>query len=175
MNKSLLLGLGLLVLGGGLLVYGGLPIYRAHVSQRWPAAEAKVTRSSVDKQRAGKAAVNFRPHVSYDYSVGGKSYTSETLAFGNGVPAGAQEDAAEYTHRYPVGAAVQIHYSPEDPSVACLDCGKVGIPDYIISAVGVALLGLAILGLIETFRSEARARNRARGKGPVAKTRVERT
>jgi hypothetical protein len=172
--KSLLLGLGLLVLGGGLAFGGGRALYRAYTSVRWPTAEAKVVRSTVDKQRA-RRSVSFMPHVGYEYSVGGKAYTSETLAFGAGITAGDLEDANAYVHQYPVGAAVQIHYSPDDASMACLDCGKVGIPDYIIAAAGVALLVLAILGLIETFRSEFRARNRGRGKLPIGKARAERT
>lgn len=173
MGKSLLLGLGMLLFGGALAFGGGRAIYRAYSSEHWPTAEAKVTRSSVDKQRA-RRSVSFMPHVSYDYSVSGKAYSSETLAFGAGVTAGDMEDANEYVHHYPVGATVPIHYSPDDPSVSCLDCGKVGIPDYIIAAGGVVLLVLAVLGLVETFRSEARARNRG-NKTPAGKARAERT
>jgi hypothetical protein len=172
--KSLLLGLGMLVFGVALAFGGGRAVYRSYSSQRWPTADAKITRSSVDKQRA-RRSVSFMPHVGYDYSVGGKSYSSETLAFGAGVTAGDLDDANEYVHQYPVGAAVKVHYSPDDPTVVCLDCGKVGIADYIITAAGAALLVLAILGLFETYRSELRARERAQGKGPVRKARAERT
>ena len=171
MVKSLLLGLGMLVFGAALAFGGGRSIYRAYASQRWPTAEAKVVRSSVDRLRA-KRSVSFMPHVGYEYSVGGKPYSSETLAFGAGISAGDMEDANAYVHHYPVGAAVQIHYSPDDASVACLDCGKVGIADYIVAAGGAVLLVLAILGLIETFRSERRARNRGRANVAAGKARA---
>jgi hypothetical protein len=171
--KSLLLGLGMLVFGAALAFGGGRSLYRAYSSQRWPTAEAKVVRSSVDRQRS-RRSVSFMPHVSYDYAVAGKSYSSETLAFGAGVTAGAMEDANDYVHHYPVGAAVQIHYSPDDASVACLDCSKVGIADYIVAAGGAVLFVLGILGLIETFRSERRARNRGRGPMSAGKARAGR-
>lgn len=160
MVKSLLLGLGMLVLGAVLAYGGGRSVYRAHESQRWPTAEAKVTHSTVDRLRS-RRSVSFMPHVTYQYSVAGKDYSSETLAFGAGVTAGDLDDANAYVHRYPEGAAVQIHYEPDDASVACLDCGKVGVADYIVSLGGLGLLVLAVLGLIETFRAERRARNRS--------------
>jgi hypothetical protein len=164
--KSLLLGLGMLVFGGALAFGGGRSLYRAWSSERWPVAQAKVISSSVDKLRT-RRSVSFMPRVKYEYSVDGKSYTADTLAFGAGISAGALEDANDYVHHYPVGASVQIHYSPDEAAVACLDCGKVGIPDYIVAAGGAGLLVLAILGLIETVRSHYKARNRARGQVAV--------
>jgi Protein of unknown function (DUF3592) len=170
--KSVLLGLGMLVFGVALAFGGGRSLYRAHESQRWPTAEAKVVRSTVEKLRS-RRSVSFMPHVTYEYSVDGKSYSTETLAFGAGITSGNMEDANAYVHQYPVGASVQVHYEPDDASVACLDCGRVGVADYVVAAGGAALLVLAILGLIETFRAERRARNR----GPVStgKARAQRS
>jgi hypothetical protein len=164
----------MLLFGGALAFGGGRTLYRSYMSQRWPTAQAKVISSSVEKMRS-RRSVSFQPHVSYEYAVDGKTYTAETLAFGAGISGGAMEDANAYVHRYPVGASVQIHYAPDEASVACLDCGKVGIADYIIAAGGSALLVLAILGLFETLRSEHRARNRVRGNAPVGRARAGRT
>ncbi|WP_224367404.1 DUF3592 domain-containing protein [Hyalangium versicolor] len=171
MVKSLLLGLGMLVFGAALAFGGGRTLYRAHASQRWPIAEAKVVRSTVERQRS-RRSVSFLPHVSYEYSVGGKPYTAETLAFGAGVSAGAMDDANAYVSHYPVGSKVQIHYAPDDAAMACLDCGRVSAADYLIAVGGSALLVLAVLGLIETFRSGRKARNRGMGRPAMGKARV---
>ena len=130
--------------------------------------------SSVEKMRS-RRSVSFMPHVSYEYGVNGKTYTSETLAFGAGVTAGALEDANAYVHHYPKGAEVQIHYAPDDAALACLDCGSVGIADYVIAAGGSALVALALYGLLDALRAALRTRERARGDVPVSGARARRT
>jgi uncharacterized protein DUF3592 len=162
-TKNLLLGLGLLLLGGGLAFGGGRSIYRAHVSQRWPSTQATIVSSSVERIRS-RRSVSFVPRVSYEYKVAGKTYTSETLAFGAAESGGGVEDANSLVHQYPKGATVQIHYAPDDASLACLDCGAVAIADYVIALGGLGVLGLVGYSLVGTFRAAQRARNRTQGK-----------
>lgn len=160
MMRSVLLGLAMLVFGAALAFGGGRSIYRAYSSQRWPIAQGHVLSHSVEKIRS-RRSTSFLPHVSYEYAVGGKTYTSELLAFGAGITAGALEDANAYVHHYPKGAEVQVHYAPDDAALACLDCGNVGIADYIVAAGGSVLVGLALVGLLEALRSALKARGRA--------------
>lgn len=174
MLRSVLLGLAMLVFGGALAFGGGRSLYRAYTSQRWPAVPGHVLSSSVEKIRS-RRSMSFMPHVSYEYAVNGKTYTSETLAFGAGVTAGNIEDANSYVHHYPKGSEVRIHYAPDDAALACLDCGRVGVADYIVAAGGSGLVGLALIGLLDALRSWLRARERARGDVPVGAARARRT
>lgn len=174
MLRSVLLGLAMLVFGGALAFGGGRSIYRAYTSQRWPVAQGHVLSNSVEKLRS-RRSVSFMPHVSYEYAVNGKSYTSETLAFGAGITAGALEDANAYVHHYPKGAEVPIHYAPDDAALACLDCGSVGIADYVVAAGGTALLALALYGLLDALRSVLKSRDRVKGGVPAAGARARRT
>jgi len=174
MLRNVLLGLGMLVFGGALAFGGGRSIYRAYTSQRWPSAQAHVLSNSVEKLRS-RRSVSFLPHVTYEYAVDGKTYTSETLAFGAGITAGALEDANAYVRHYPKGAEVPIHYAPDDAALACLDCGTVGIADYIVAAGGSVLVGLALVGLLEALRSKLKARSRARGEVSIGGARAGRT
>lgn len=174
MLRSVLLGLAMLMFGGALAFGGGRSLYRAYTSQRWPAVPGQVLSSSVEKIRS-RRSMSFMPHVSYEYAVNGKTYTSETLAFGAGVTAGDIEDANAYVHHYPKGSEVQIHYAPDDAALACLDCGSVGIADYIVAGGGSVLVGLALIGLLDPLRSVLRARERARGELSVSGAPTRRT
>jgi hypothetical protein len=156
--KNVLLGLAMLVVGGALAFGGGRTLYRAHASQGWPSAQGKVLSSSVETVRS-KRSVSFRPRVRYSYSVAGASHASESLTFSGGALGGGFADADAFVRRFPVGTEVTVHYSPEDVDLVCIDCQRVSLADYVISIVGVLLVGLALKSLLETLRFELSQRN----------------
>ncbi|MFP2926829.1 DUF3592 domain-containing protein [Pyxidicoccus sp. 3LG] len=87
------------------------------------------------------------------------AYTANTLSFGGG-DASSMTDAQRVTHRYTTGTHVPVHYEPDDPTVACLECGGVGLSSYIVTLGGVALAGVGGMGLLDMLRDEARERRR---------------
>jgi hypothetical protein len=157
-TKRVLLGLAMLLFGGVLAFGGARMIYRAWASQGWPTAQGKVLSSSVETLRS-KRSVSFRPHVRYSYAVGPTSYTAETIAFA-ATDTGDLQEANGYVRRFPTGANVSLRYSPEDPAVACIDCGRAGVADYVVAVGGVALALFAISGLLDLLRSHLRAQQR---------------
>lgn len=164
MMKRLLLGLALLVVGGALAFGGGRMLYRAKASEHWPVVKGAVLSSSVETLRS-RRSVSFRPHVRYSYTVGAQHYTAETIAFA-AVDTGNLQEANDYVRRFPAGAPVELHYSPRDPSIACIECGLAGIADYVVTAAGVAMLWFAASGLLSVSRSGLRARRRQRTQAP---------
>jgi hypothetical protein len=149
-----LMGLALLGVGMALAFAGGRMVYRSRVSQDWPTAQGTVTSSRVETLRS-KRAVSFRPEVSYRYEVNGVPYTSDTVAF-DGHGSGGLETAQAVSRHYTTGSTVTLHYEPEDPSVACLQCGDTGFVNYVV-AVGGALFALvAAWGLAEMARTTLR-------------------
>lgn len=167
MTKRLLLGLAMLVFGATLAFGGGRMILRAWESRSWPEVQGSVVSSSVETLRT-RRSVSYRPHVRYGYSVGPVRYTSESIAFA-ALDTGDRVEANEYVKRFPTGASVTLHYSPEDPSIACIDCGKAGIPDYVVTVVGSALALFALSGLVDLLRGHLRSRRRQRDTAQVGK------
>ncbi|WP_375768009.1 DUF3592 domain-containing protein [Archangium gephyra] len=162
--KRLLLGVALLVFGGLLAFGGGRMVYRARASEHWPVARGSVLSSKVETLRS-RRAVSFRPHVRYSYTVGAEGYTSETIAFG-ALDTGNVQEANDYVRRFPAGAPVELRYSPEDPSLACIECGQAGMADYVVTVGGGALMLFAALGLVDVLGSQLRARRRQRTLAP---------
>lgn len=166
MTKRVLLGLMMLLFGGVLAFGGGRAVYRAWTSRSWPTAQGSVLASSVETMRS-KRSVGFRPHVRYSYSVGTTPYTSEVIAFA-ATDTGDLQEAREYVGRFPAGAHVELHYSPDDPSVACLDCGRAGVADYVVAVGGIGMALFAVSGLLELLRSHraaSRKQQRSAGTG----------
>lgn len=157
-TKRVLLGLTMLLFGGVLAFGGGRAIYRAWTSGNWPTAQGSVLKSSVETMRS-KRSVRFRPHVSYSYTVGSTPYTSEVIAFA-ATDTGDLEEAREYVNRFPAGSHVQPHYAPDDPAVACLDCGRAGVADYVVTVGGLGMMLFAVSGLVELLRSHRAAQRR---------------
>jgi hypothetical protein len=149
-----LMGLALLGIGVALAFAGGRMVYRSRVSPDWPTAQGTVMSSHVETLR-GKRAVSFRPEVSYRYEVNGVPYTSDTVAF-DGHGSGGLESAQAVSRHYATGSKVTLHYEPDDPSVACLQCGATGVVNYVVTLGGALFAVAAAWGLAEMARAALR-------------------
>ena len=93
---------------------------RAHESQSWPTAPGEVERSVKKTRVTGLPMKLFALELTYSYRVSG--YTHQ----GNSVQFGAKYVAAEglieaQAQKYPAGAAVTVHYDPNDPATSVLE------------------------------------------------------
>lgn len=124
---------------------------RSEPTATWPVVTGKVVRSELHHAPGATArrGVQFgddslRLRFRYTYAVGGASFESDQVTRDN---AHAGDMERTWAKRYPVGAAVTVHYNPSDPSVAVLETRAFG-PDeqstpwkIVLFAVGTFLLG----------------------------------
>ncbi|MCE9666552.1 DUF3592 domain-containing protein [Myxococcus stipitatus] len=148
---------GLMLLFGAMLAFGGgRMLYRAHASQRWPTTEGTVVSSTVETMHS-RRNTRFHPEVRYTYAVSGHPYTADTISFG-GNDTGALSEAQRLTHKYATGTKLPVHFEPDDPAVACVECGNAGVASYAVTLGGLAIAGIAGAGMMDMLRSEFRAR-----------------
>lgn len=139
------------------LTIGLVLTVRATRSSSWPAAPGTVTASEVVRTRGdADSPDSFHAEITYRYTVAGRDYTADRVRFGS-VGSSDRTGADRLVARYPVGAAVQAHYAPGDPSVAVLEPGPhLGLLLFpclggVFGAVGAVLVAVAL---------KARARRR---------------
>lgn len=147
---SLIIAVVLLVCGGLLLNTTASRFERYSVMSHWPETQAVVTASGVIGDRA------FRPNVVFTYQVDGTPYVdSSDLAMPSfGGRNNRREAADTMASMYPVGAAVTIHYDPDNPSDAKM---KVSPPFsvYMQLSVGIILIALGFLAGMVSVRLKA--------------------
>ncbi len=146
-------------LGVALMLYGGWLAFQtagatgeADDSRAWPTAPGVITASSVAKSRAqggrGSGHDVFTADVAYSYAAGGRALVGRRVRF-EGVRATHHDDAAAIVARYPVGAAVTVHYDPTDPEHATLETGAPAWSTWRkclgVIGVGAAIVALAFL------------------------------
>lgn len=94
-------------------------------SQGWPTTPGTVTYSSVDKHSDGrrkpgrKRTPTFTPSVHYSYTVSGVKYDGYRITL-IGSPTDLNS-ARAHAGKYPVGANIQVHYNPANPSESILE------------------------------------------------------
>jgi hypothetical protein len=163
----LFLGGVMLVLGVVLAVGGGRTLSRAWTSGRWPEVEGRVLASSVETVGDSRAA-RYKPTLRYSYAVGGHLYVSDVLSFGAGArETEVRKEAEAYLKRYPEGAVVRLRYAPEEPGLACVECGSAGPADYVVAVGGLGMALFAGTGLVDLLRVRAQKR-RLESPPPVA-------
>ncbi len=127
----------LAVSGLGVLVWGLRRMQQASVAKDWPTAQGTIRSSTVVSREAEpinpqesydddapkpKGQVLYRPEVEYTYTVGGETYTSNTLAW-DVTEVSSRQHAQTQAARYTPKAPVTVYYDPEDPSRALLNPG----------------------------------------------------
>ena len=128
------MSLGLLIfflmLAAPLLLFGSMAAYtfylaykseaRANASRTWPTTEGKVLASELKRRYVLKTGYVYTPVVRYEYSAGGRRYENDVVAFGITSLKSQKRAEAHVEGRTP-GAAVTVHYNPDDPAMAALD------------------------------------------------------
>ena len=109
--------------GAVVLTIGLVLTVRAIRSSSWPAAPGTVTASEVVRTPGNADSPDsFHAAITYRYAVAGRDYTADRVRFGS-VGSSGRTGADRLVARYPVGAAVRVHYAPGDPAVAVLEPG----------------------------------------------------
>lgn len=89
----------------------------------WPVVPGEIVESRVEERGAldsGPARRVHVPIVEFHYTVDGNSFASRQVAIGLGM-SGSRAVADRVVGRYPVGAKVEVHYDPANPSEAALE------------------------------------------------------
>lgn len=115
------------VLGAVILFYGLRNVERAHSSKAWPKTEGVITFATMGRHRSNSSST-YSGDVSYDYKVGGTTYSSSRISFGQ-FGSSDSSHARSVLNRYPVDRKVEVFYSPADPALSVLETG-VSISDW---------------------------------------------
>jgi Protein of unknown function (DUF3592) len=114
--------LSLFILAGlGGVGAGCWNVYRGLRCESWPTTEGVVDRAAMTSHTSNKGGVTYSADISYHYQAAGTYHTGTRLAFGT--MSSSYNYAQEILSRYPVGARVPVHYSPDDPELAVLETG----------------------------------------------------
>ncbi len=92
----------------------------AYQSGRWETTSGLITESALVKS-SSKGGGSYIPQIQFEYSVGGQTYTSNQLIFGQGISGGNY--AKRYIQKYQKGHEVSVSYNPVRPDQAVLERG----------------------------------------------------
>lgn len=117
---------GLIGVGAGaLFAYNSLKTYRiAKRRHRFEPVTATVVDSQLEEKKRSTGdpetptiSTRYMPHITWEYTVGGETYTNNKRYSGSG----DKEKQQEIVDTYPEGETVEIQYDPADPSVSFLE------------------------------------------------------
>ena len=127
-------------LGGiGLSIWGWLILKKSRVMEKWPRTTGKI---EVFNDRSKEN--DLLPEIIFSYRVNGKEYHRQ-FEFPEGTHP-LPEFVTFYKNKYPVDAAVEIFYNPDQPEIATLEPSTQG--DWMILAMGIAFVIGGVVSLV---------------------------
>ncbi len=123
----------------------------ARASVTWPAVDGRIVESELAFELI-KSGHNvhrqYKAHVVYEYSIGGRTYRSDRVAFNDDGGSGPQP-VQRTVNRYPRGARVTVYCDSRNPQTAVLERGAAAVRKARNEtlAMGLVGLGLALLGV----------------------------
>jgi hypothetical protein len=146
MLSGVVFGLVFVAVGAVVAFFGVRTFQNAQASQDWPSVRGQVTESRVGTHDSDGTTM-YSAEIVYEYTVNGRNYINDRVRFGEGSssnPRPAHNTVAEY----PVGAGVDVYYSPDDPLNAVLEPGTSGFGVWALPGMGgcFALSGLLVVG-----------------------------
>jgi hypothetical protein len=149
---------GLVGVGAGaLFAYNAVKKYRtAKRRDRFEPVTATVVDSQLEEKtktrRTGgenktlSSSTKYMPHITWEYTVGGKTYTNNKRYSGSG----NKDKQQEVLDTYPEGETVEIQYDSADPSVSFLESVPGKREAMANGVLGGALLLLGVVLLVYT-------------------------
>ncbi len=137
----------LCAIGFGLLVLLFLVAHRRRLARAatWPVAPGRVTISRVEERRgsgdSGPTHRSYEAVVEFRYEVGDLSFSSRQIVLGWRT-SGSRKGAEAVVARYPVGAAVEVRYDPDNPSEAALEHPK--LASWLLLGAALACFAIAL-------------------------------
>jgi uncharacterized protein DUF3592 len=93
---------------------------RARLSRTWPTVPGQVQSSEMERRITGLPAVLWRLALSYSYRVSENSYRGDAVQFGAKYVSSKELIQAQ-AKKYPPGAAITVHYDPDDPGTSVIE------------------------------------------------------
>ena len=133
--------LAAVALGGiGISIWGWSILQTSRKRKQWP-----TTKGIIDTSNPTSPENDLLPEIIFSYTVNEKTY-QRRFEFPEGTHP-LPEFAKAYNTKYPVGAAVEVFYKPDQPEMATLEPDTQG--DWMILALGIAMaIGGALTLLI---------------------------
>ena len=110
------------------------------IAASWPTTTGRVTHSEMVVSRGSR--IGYNGYVVFEYSVGAQVYTASTVSTSELLKISGQSEK-EAQHRmdnYPIGAMVQVHYDPADPTRAVLEM----VGDWSLAIIGLIFIVFAL-------------------------------
>lgn len=155
--------LGLLIGGGVCFLFFMIGIFlmiagirnrkKAQESTSWPSVQGSITNAWVETQEHedddGSKTITYFPRWEYEFTVDGKTHTSQNISFGGTGGSHRESDAEERLKQYPLNSQVQVFYNPANPEEVALVPGTKGTMGLIYFGGILAFIMFAIsLGLV---------------------------
>jgi len=106
-----------LLVNGALLLNIFSARRKASAMQTWPSTPGNIVESELRSRRRGSRRIYY-PHIVYQYTVMGQTYTGKRISPG---PDSGSSRARELVAKYSPGAPVTVYYDPQNPSDAALE------------------------------------------------------
>lgn len=133
---NVLFGGGFMFAGLLMMLFAAISAIRVLMAQNWPTAEGRVLGSHIASSHSSEGGTSYRAVIQYQYQVGERTYQSDLLSFGSRNMYAGYGGAQRALQRYPVGAAVRVHYNPNKPERGVLE---------VRTASGCLLTGMGVL------------------------------
>lgn len=147
-----------MLIGGFIASTGVKALLQGQASRSWPTVPGRVLESGLDASRSDKGRTTYRAEVLYEFQVDGQTYASNDIAVGD-YGSSDPKHGRRIANRYPKGAAVTVHYDPDDPETSLLEAGIQG-QAFFLPGFGLLFFGAGLVVFIFLPRSMARKRAR---------------
>ena len=128
--------------GGFIALSFGKPLLdKAKASEQWPTTEGQIIESELERHR-GSQSTTYSALVVYTYAVDGGEFESDRIWFGGDYSTSDRSEMSAVVKEFPVGKAVTVYVSPDDPAESVLMPGAF-ISSYLLYAISLAF---AVIG-----------------------------
>lgn len=137
-----IIGLIFLFCGAWVSIIGVKELKKAISSRNWLETHGKVISSEVVGGRG-----NYRPNISYEYSIFGTKYLSNVVFIGSGWGS-SQKSAQRISNRYPVGKEVKVYHNSANPREAALEI-KISFDICFTLLFGLIFSGMGLFTILD--------------------------